>query len=856
MALGAKGVSARESARVVVACGWMARGLLHRRFASRFRQAVAAALEKRRLPRVRQAIATVLGIGSLASTGLAAAQPLTAGASPAPPPPTAAFSDTDVSTDANGVVPPRLLTTEPVAYPEDGRGSASVVLELLVAEDGSVAEVRVVDGTEPFSSAALAAARAWRFAPASVDGSPRAVRIRTTLDFEEEAPPEAATSALDSGPTSNATPGQVPGRPPPAAIEVNVEGERVVGRTTLSKVEIRELPGAMGDPFRAIEALPGVTPLLSGIPFFFIRGAPPGNQGYFFDGVRVPLLYHLGLGPGVIHPELVERVDLYAGGYPARYGRFVGGVVAAESAPPQPDFHGHANIRLVDSGGLVHAPFAHGRGSATASGRYSYTARMIELIEPSIRLQYWDYQLRTRWQPREGRTWEALAFGSFDLFRQEDLAEYDDETGWKKSIYRLGTEFHRLDLRHDFVTDAIDQGRVAITLGTDRSRQEETDELEEQGQDRMLAARLELEHRAGPRRLHRGGADVTMLVHELRFLDHNPESSSDDRQDDVEVLALPDHSDLTIGAWSDAVLDVTPRIQLVVGGRCDVFSSDGVLAVGIDPRIAATFTVHERVRLVHAFGIAHQLPSFVAPVPGLTITDLADGLQRSAQSSAGVEVDLPAGFTSSTTLFQHATFNSTDLLSVATFESALDEVDDDITRRSIGHTYGVELLLRRASESRLGGFLAYTLSRSTRRMGQYRNLASFDRTHVLNAAISYDLGRRWRAGARFVFYSGIPVEMSSEEAVVSPAGEVPAPVPIPVASEIVQVRTAPYWRIDWRIQKRWRIGSSGAWWAFTAEVLNTTLNREEVSPDCPDGSCTGERIGPVTVPAIGVEAAF
>ena len=143
-------------------------------------------------------------------------------------------------------------------------------------------------------------------------------------------------------------------------------------------------------------------------------------------------------------------------------------------------------------------------------------------------------------------------------------------------------------------------------------------------------------------------------------------------------------------------------------------------------------------------------------------------------------------------------------------------------------------------------------------MGQYRNLASFDRTHVLNAALSYDLGRRWRAGARFVFYSGIPVEISrSEVGAVDRSAESPVPVLADlVASELVQVRTTPYWRIDWRLQKRWTIGSSGAWWAFTAEVLNTTLNREEVSRDCPDGTCSGERIGPVTVPAIGVEAAF
>ena len=38
--------------------------------------------------------------------------------------------------------------------------------------------------------------------------------------------------------------------------------------------EVRAMPGAFGDSFRAIEALPGVTPLVSGLPYFFVRGAP------------------------------------------------------------------------------------------------------------------------------------------------------------------------------------------------------------------------------------------------------------------------------------------------------------------------------------------------------------------------------------------------------------------------------------------------------------------------------------------------------------------------------------------------------------------------------------------------------
>ena len=93
-----------------------------------------------------------------------------------------------------------------------------------------------------------------------------------------------------------------------------------IGETTLSATDVREMPGAFGNPFRAIEALPGVVPVVSGLPFFYIRGAPPNDNAYYVDGIRVPLLFHVGIGEGVIHPALIDRVDFYPGAAPASYG--------------------------------------------------------------------------------------------------------------------------------------------------------------------------------------------------------------------------------------------------------------------------------------------------------------------------------------------------------------------------------------------------------------------------------------------------------------------------------------------------------------------------------------------------------
>src|ERR1035441_8762808 len=116
------------------------------------------------------------------------------------------------------------------------------------------------------------------------------------------------------------------------------------------------MPGSFGDAFRAIEAMPGVSPLLSGVPYFLVRGAPPGNTGFFIDRVHVPALFHLGVGAAVVHPGLIDRVDFFPGGYPARFGRFTGGILSGELSPEAQRPHAEASLRLLDAGGLVDVP--------------------------------------------------------------------------------------------------------------------------------------------------------------------------------------------------------------------------------------------------------------------------------------------------------------------------------------------------------------------------------------------------------------------------------------------------------------------------------------------------------------------
>ena len=656
---------------------------------------------------------------------------------------------------------------------------------------------------------------------------------------------------------------------------VQVRGRRGTkgGQTSFSGAEVRQVPGAFGDAFRVMEALPGVTPMVSGLPFFFVRGAPPGNNGYYLDGVRIPLLYHVGAGPSVIHPGLVEKVDFYPGGYPARYGRFAGGILSGETRRPADEIHGEGNIRLFDAGALIEAPFADGRGTVLAAGRYSYTAAIISLAAPNAVLDYWDYQGRVTWKLGPKDTIGLFGFGSYDFFG-EKRPNGDTRTAF-------ATQFHRLDARWDHELPNRGKMRTAVTIGSDSTGTEELAGV----RDRILGARMYAEQPLSPDVLIRGGADVTLDHYDLLLSDRLDQRKSQES-------LYPPRNDLAIGVHVDAVIQAAEPWEITPGLRFDLFESvknlrnvsrsererNGNGAVpSIDPRLLSRLRLAKSVTLVSTFGISHQPPAFFVPVPGLQLGRLNDGLQTSIQSSQGLEVALPLAFMLTPTFFYHRYLGLTDFATTCGLTDSSPTQDntggDCIDKRVGGRTIGFELLLRRALTQKLTGWLSYTLSRTTRatRTSAYdleslRNIESarskvvsyqeipgdFDRTHVLNVIGAYDLGRGWRAGARFYYYTGRPYSRRAFGFIVPPFNE---------------NRFPDFYRIDARIEKTWRVGAKGRV-SVVLEWLNVTLRKEATTVTCGSGAtnveealaaannCTFEYIGPVTIPSLGVEGGF
>src|SRR5690606_2316478 len=143
----------------------------------------------------------------------------------------------------------------------------------------TVSEARLAEGEEPFASEAIAAAKGSRFEPARRGDRPVRARIKMAITFTPPPPPRKRLGPEDMAPPAGEqAPAPASHMQQEASVsavdEVLVLGAKEPRTPTehhLGRAEMRVIPGAFGDPFRAIDILPGLVPIVSGLPYFYIR---------------------------------------------------------------------------------------------------------------------------------------------------------------------------------------------------------------------------------------------------------------------------------------------------------------------------------------------------------------------------------------------------------------------------------------------------------------------------------------------------------------------------------------------------------------------------------------------------------
>jgi hypothetical protein len=569
-----------------------------------------------------------------------------------------------------------------------------------------------------------------------------------------------------------------------AAYETVVRAPTSRQSVRLEGDEVTHTPGTLGDPFRAVESLPGVTAVAWPAPIYAVRGANPGNTGFLLDDLRVPALFHFLLGPSVIHPYFFEGLDFYPGGYPARYGRYVAGLVSARTrVAPDDDIHSSVDVRLFDAGAIVTAPLPRG-GSVSASGRYSYTSTVIGLLSNDVSVSYWDYQLRAD-RPVGPFRLTLLAFGSSDAM----TTGTDSQT--------LALAFHRVKLRADLPAgDGRLTGSVGVGLDHSEAPLSSLNTFRLAMDAKTVLPRLSYTHPWQHADLEIGlDGEVTHYqpLDTLAMLDR-PGPLDLGRERTARLLAV----------YASAVVRAGARLLLTPEVRVDGYDIGAGRRADVGPRLSARLALDDRTYLRAMGGRFSQPPSLPIQIPGLDNFGLAlFGLQTSWQGSLtagtarlpGLELEL-TGFVQRYVL--------TDIRDPVPSRSNDPFADDFLVRRDALST-GLELMIRRPATERLHGWLAYTLSNNQRALGGgVIGPSDWDQRHVLNFVAGYRFGKT-TVGGRFHYNTGRPVLVEGNSAEQF-------------------VRLPSFYQVDLRVDRRVLFQKFRM--DLYLELVNATLNRQ------------------------------
>ncbi len=594
--------------------------------------------------------------------------------------------------------------------------------------------------------------------------------------------------------------------------ETVVEGEREVlevTRRTLQRQQLTSIPGTFGDPIRVIQTMPGMQRAPFGLGLLLVRGSNPDDTGIFVNGHEVPSLFHFLGGPSIFNVEMLESLDLYPGGFPARFGRKHGGAVALELRPTKSDgVHGSAKVDFIDAGGYVRAPLTKNLSFAFA-GRRSYIDAFLGFVLPDppaggqriVTPVYYDFATRFDYNLHEEGRASLFAIGSSDTLRvvdQDPDSAVSTDLSTAIKFFRVIGGYER-SLGGDMKLSLSPAwGRDTITF-TGAQAEAAGPFTSISIVNSSLSYRARIAGRPHPKVALDTGLDILSRITKYDALIPVNDNLINAQGVDIPPSRLfRGASTLGIGAYADVGIDVNKRLKLIPSLRLDTYILDGAQRASIDPRMVARWAYDKELTLKAYVGEFSQPPQPEALDKRFGNPDV--GIEHATHMGVGYEwkpdrlwsVDSEIYYVRRRNLVvfsQDVVMNDDGTFSAVNF---LNEGRRD--------SFGFEILVKREISEHAFGWLSYTFSNAHQKQHPDSEWlkTGFDQPHVLNAVASWKPGRNWELGARFQLASGRP-----DTPIIGATYDADDGGYDPVRGALRSVRTPLFTQLDVRAEKMW-----------------------------------------------------
>ena len=608
-------------------------------------------------------------------------------------------------------------------------------------------------------------------------------------------------------------------------ITVTAYKDKAINRIETSVIDVRpsavkKLPGAFEDVFRSVATLPGVISTSDFSSQIVVRGGNPDQNLVLLDGAELYNPYRLFGVTSAFNPQTVSSFELSQGGFPARFGDRLSGVLQVQNRNGDFErfFAGNINASITDANFIF-----EGKMPDAVNGSWLFTSRRTyydlvanKFIKGATALPFFlDFQGKVTVAP-----WEKHSFSLLGITSKEGVDITDPNGSDEDSIRVFNSTRNNLLSGSWFyaptdnwtVTSMVSyyenpsrsdfggRGQFGDASTLDSARVFNVNLIQNVS---SILVKQDHFYKINDRHQLETGAQYQTAATDFRWKvkQNFTTGGGNDNQGGSslpEFFNSPDNNNAKWAAYVQDTWKVDPQWTLQGGLRFDYAQINDYYT--FSPRLNAVYKLNDRTRFKAAWGLYYQSPGYEKFVNQNFFVDYSKKLDIKSEKAihyilgmehyftrktllkteiyykpyydliAGKELIINDGSNTVPIFFQNANGAYVTPVDSANIVARIDRrtISTVPTNDGKGYAYGWEIFLQRDSKSpkdKFSGWVSYAFSVAKRNTYGAKTYFDFDQRHTLSLVGNYAFKRWFELSAKFKVGSGFPT--------TAPLGSIP-----------------------------------------------------------------------------------
>ena len=564
----------------------------------------------------------------------------------------------------------------------------------------------------------------------------------------------------------------------------NTNLDKPVGFISVPIQQLKRIPMVLGeaDLFKALTMTPGISAGQEGSSGLNVRGSNPDQNLVLLDEAPVYNTSHAFGYLSVFNPDAIKNIDVYKGGFPARFGGRLASVLDITMKEGNSQHKkSELSLGILSSRFLKEGPL-NDKTSYLVAGRLmnTFILQLPTHIKratggdidgvPSI----WFYDLNAKINHRFDNNSQLFfsIYSNYDSYRNATQRNnnYSNATlGWGSITSSL--RYNKIFNNKLFAKASLIYSNFSYQLLGETIASQNRDKLKNAyvltNNIRDIGLKTSVEYNYSPKLTQRIGLEHTFHIIAPGQLEITKDNAKQDVTINQNVKLYSQESALFL----ENEIEPLAFLKLNVGGRISNLFINSTTYTNFEPRLSAKISLNQNHGLKLGYTqmqqYLHQLTSNGIGIPNdiwVTATDKVPP-SRATQIDAGYYWTLGKNnqWEISIETYRKKFSQLIDYQQGADIVTEYNSNWQDIIVKNVeGLAYGAEFMIQK-KYGKLNGWLSYTNAISQRQSPEINKgewyYARYDRRHNVAVVLNYQLTPKWSFTSSFVYQTGYPITL-------------------------------------------------------------------------------------------------